>query len=215
MRTTLILVLVAVVAVLAFIFLTPPSRRPAAANLSLTDAPSNGPVEIPFVQGGTVAMQLQGADYHIVPSPDDRITISYQANQFTGGKPRISTGAKGSEAHLRIETPSSSGIRVEIALPVKTNLYARLTAGNLDIQGIEGSKDCEASAGNLVVDVVNARQYGPVYASVSSGNLSANAWSTHKGGLMRSFKTNGPGPYGLRAHVGAGNLTLTERTDIK
>lgn len=185
------------------------------ANDVTANAKSDDGFSVAFVQGGTVAMELEGGDYRIVPSSDDQITISYRSNPMNVGKTRVAVGVKGSSANVKIQTATGRGEHFDIAVPAKTNLYTRMSAGNLIVQGVEGSKDLESRAGNVIVDVVDARQYGPVYASISSGNLSADAWSTHKPGLMRSFKTTGPGRYGLHAHVGAGNLTLTERSGLK
>ncbi len=219
MRATIVLVVVvAVILVSVFAFSSPKSQVPAAASISTTDvtksAAGNG-ADLPFVQGGTIAMELEGADYKVTPSGNDHITISYGTNPFNTQLTKIAAGVKGSEANVRIQTPSGNGIHVEIGIPAKTNLYTRMTAGNLTVEGIEGSKDLELRAGNMTIDVVDAKQYGPVYASVSSGDLAADAWSVNKGGILRSFKTNGSGKYGLHAHVSAGKLTLTERSGMK
>jgi len=216
MRTASIIVIVLAAAFVGVLLFLPRSERPAAAGVGTTDAPSAKPepIELAFVQGGTIAMDLEAANYRVIPSADDHITISYRADRSTT-EPRISTGVNGSNAKLHVITPPGGNIHLEIGVPAKSNLFIRQSAGNLDLEGIEGSKDCELSAGNLTIDVVDANQYGPVDGSVSSGNLEASAWSVHKGGLLRSFSTTGPGRYGLRAHVGAGNLTLTERSGLE
>lgn len=219
MRVVIAVVVVIVLGALVFGLLPSASQPPAAASIATTDvtatAASGKGAEIPFAQGGTIAMELQGADYKVIPSADDHITISYRSSRLNTGMTRIAAGVKGANANLRFETPSGNGIHVEIAVPAKTNLFARMSAGNLVVEGIEGSKDIETSAGNLSIDVIDTNQYGPVYASVSSGELAADAWSVNKGGLLRSFSTKGPGKYGLHAHVSAGKLTLTERSDLK
>ncbi len=219
MRATLVLIVVVVLILVAiFTFSSPKSQTPAAASVKTTDVTKNAAgtgADLPFVQGGTIAMELEGADYKITPSGNDHITISYGTNPYNTQLTKIAAGVKGSDANLHIQTPSGNGIHVEIGVPAKANLYTRMTAGNLTVEGVEGSKDLELRAGNMTIDVVDAKQYGPVYASVSSGDLAADAWSTNKGGLLRSFKTNGSGKYGLHAHVGAGKLTLTERSGMK
>jgi hypothetical protein len=219
MRILITLIVAVVLVVVLLAFLSPGTQMRPMGSVATTDITSAAAKEdgadIPFVPGGTVAMELHGADYRVIPSANDHITITYRTNPMNVGNTSIRAGVKGSHASVIVETPSGNGIHVEIGVPAKTNLVARMTAGNLVINGVEGSKDVEANAGNVVLDVVNANQYGPVYASVTSGNLSADPWSTHKGGLLRSFSTNGPGKYGLRVHVGAGNLTLTERSILK
>ncbi len=214
----IVFILVAVVLVVGF-FNTSAQLPVAAANVTTNDitasAASASGADIPFVQGGTVLMDLEAANYKIIPSTNDHITVFYDSKRYNSGTKLISAGVKGSNANLHVQTPSGNGVTVEIAVPAKTSLYIRLTAGNLVVDGIEGSKDIDANAGNLSIDVVNAKQYGPVNASVTTGNLSAQPWSVHKGGLFRSFKTRGSGKYGLRAHVSAGNLTLTERSALQ
>ncbi len=210
MRGALILALIVAVVVVGLALLPLPRTRPAAANINTNQATSS-PVEFEFMQGGTVALDLEAGNYDIVPSSDNKVTIKYDLFGNTSTRSvRIGSGVNGRNARVVIESPAN-GFHAEIAVPDKSNLYVRLTAGNLNIDGIEGSKDVEGRAGNLTIDVGDPAQYGPVYASVSSGNIQAHAWSTQKSGLMRSFHMSGPGHYGLRAHIGAGNLVLVSK----
>ncbi len=210
MRSAIILVIIvgAVVVGLALLPL-PGNERPAAAKIDATNVDSN-PVQFQFIQGGTVALNLEAGNYDIVPSPDDKVTVSYRASGDRSDRSvRIRSGVRGRDARIVIETPQN--FHAEVAVPQKSNLYVRLTAGNMNVDGIEGSKDIEARAGNVTIDVGDPAKYGPVYASVSSGNVLANPWGTNKSGLMRSFSTQGRGPYGFHAHLDAGNLVLVSK----
>jgi hypothetical protein len=210
MLRAVILVLVIVAVVVGLALLPLPNSRPASAEIPTTASALN-PTEIEFVQGGNVALDLQAGNYDIVPSSDNKITVNYDLSGGASARDvRIGSGVKGNNARIRIESPSN-GFHAEIAVPEKTNVYVRLTAGNLDVDAIEGSKDIDVRAGNVTIDVGDPAQYGPVHGSVTTGNLQANAWSVQKSGLVRSFSTNGKGPYGLRAHIDAGNLVLVSK----
>jgi hypothetical protein len=210
MRVAILLVIVVIAVVVGLALLPLPNTRPVAASVNTADA-SSDPAEIQFMQGGTVALDLEAGNYDIVPSSDDKITVNYDVNGEKNSRlVRISSGVSGSDARIEVRS-SSSNFHCEIAVPEKSNLFVRLSAGNLKVDGIEGSKDIEGQAGNLTIDVGDTAKYGPVYASVTSGNLQANPWSVQKSGLARSFSAKGSGPYGLHAHVSAGNLVLVSK----
>lgn len=160
-----------------------------------------------FVSGGTVRLELAAGDYEIVASKDNRIRVSWDDR----GKDadvvlRIDVGA--SRATLRTETPWNNGPRIRIELPRRTNMVLKLSAGDLKISGIEGSKDVSARAGDVNIHVGPREQYRYVKASVSIGDLHADAFDVNKDGLFRSFEWTGKGQYELRAHLMAGDLKL-------
>ena len=113
-----------------------------------------------------------------------------------------------SRATVRTETPWKDGPTIRIELPRRTNLIVRLTAGDLKISGIEGSKDVSARAGDVSIDVGPREQYRYVKASVTVGDLTADAFNVNQDGLFRSFEWTGKGQYELRAHLMAGDLKL-------
>ena len=72
-------------------------------------------------------------------------------------KPGI--GAQSSRATVRVDTPWHDGAKMRIELPRRSNIVVRLSAGDLTIRGIEGSKDVSASAGDVKIDVGSRDQY--------------------------------------------------------
>jgi hypothetical protein len=80
--------------------------------------------------------------------------------------------------------------------------------GQLEITDITGDKDVQLHAGELILGVGNPADYSRVDASVNSGGLEAPPFGEDHGGLFRSFQKTGNGKYKLRAHVGAGDLTM-------
>jgi hypothetical protein len=165
-------------------------------------------IERPFVSGGTVDLDLSAGDYDIVASPDNRIRITMT------GPARDNSGyvdivIKGSRATIETDGPTGDGMDVRIELPRRTNLVVRLSAGDLKIEELEGSKDVEARAGDVSIAVGPRDQYRQVNASIRIGDLNAEPFNVRKEGLFRSFEWSGKGQYDLRAHLTVGDLKLT------
>jgi hypothetical protein len=95
-----------------------------------------------------------------------------------------------------------------IEVPRRSNLWARLSAGQLTVEDIEGDKDINMLAGQLTIDVLHPELYGPRDASVMAGSLDLSAFDVNKGGLFRSYNENGPGKYRLHAHITTGEIEL-------
>ena len=79
-------------------------------------------------------------------------------------------------------------------MPERSDLYVRLTAGDIRIEDIRGNKDIELHAGDVRIDVGRADDYNSVDASVWAGDIKAEPFNTIKGGLFRSFEWNGKRP---------------------
>jgi hypothetical protein len=164
-------------------------------------------VERRFVSGGTVRLELDAGDYEIVGSRNERIRVSWDDRKNDSDVVlRIDTTA--SRATVRTDTPWHDGATIRIELPRRTNIVVKLTAGDLDISGIEGSKDVSAGAGDVTIGVGSRDQYRYVNASVKVGELHADPFNVNKDGLFRSFEWSGKGSYELRAHLTVGDLKL-------
>lgn len=160
-----------------------------------------------FVSGGTVRLELDAGEYEIVASRDDRIRVTWDDREKdTDVALRIDV--KASRATVRTDTPWNDGAKIRIELPRRTNMVLRLTAGDLEISGIEGSKDVSAHAGDVTIDVGSRDQYRYATATVRVGDLRADAFNIRKEGLFRSFEWTGKGKYELRAHLTVGDLRL-------
>jgi hypothetical protein len=164
-----------------------------------------------FVSGGHVKIRLEAGDYKIQPSADNQLRVTWSGDSVEHPRVKVTINATGSSAEIRVaNTPSNnSHFHATIEVPAKTDLYVRLSAGDLTLSGITGSKDIESRAGDMIVDVGKSTDYSHVDASVTAGDLNADAFKVAKGGLFRSFKWNGPGTYSLHAHLMAGDLTLS------
>ena len=162
-------------------------------------------LERPFAAGGRVTMDLSAGEYEISGSPDNRVRLDWDADDRDDVDNRLTV--QGTEAHVSTDGPSNH-FRVRIQVPARSNLYVRLTAGELTIKGIEGDKDVELHAGELDIDVVRPEDYGHVDAKIWAGEIHASAFRITKEGLFRSFDWNGTGKYRLHAHLKAGEMRL-------
>jgi hypothetical protein len=194
----------------ALALLALPAMAPGSANdrteISIT---GKDHFEAPVPAGARMELHVRSGDVRIVGSEDGKLTVDIS------GKNRdkiddlhyrlTNTGGK-SEFHL--SGGPRNDLNIEIRVPHNAELYARISAGDVTIENIKGSKDVELHAGDLTISVGNPDDYGQVEASVGAGDISAAPFHEDHGGLFRSFHKSGPGKFTLHAHVGAGDLTL-------
>lgn len=169
-------------------------------------------LERPFDANGRIRMDLSAGDYKISGSRDNRIRMEWSVpdpDQLSRVKARADV--RGADATITTEGPRNN-FRVTIQVPTRSDLYVRLTAGDLTIERIEGNKDVEVHAGDVNIDVVRAEDYHRVDAAIWAGDLSAEPFNVSKEGLFRSFDWKGHGPYRLHAHLKAGDLRLLSKS---
>jgi hypothetical protein len=171
-------------------------------------------LERAFSQNGRIRMDLSAGDYRISGSPDDRIRLEWSLRD-PAHLPRVKARAdvRDREATITTDAPSNKGLKVVIQVPKQADLYVRLTAGDLRIEGIQGNKDVELHAGDMRIDVGRAEDYRNVDASVWAGDITAPPFRVNKGGLFRSFDWRGKGPYRLHAKLKAGDLHLFSKAE--
>jgi len=173
-----------------------------------TDTPAV--IERPFAQGGRLTMRLSAGEYLIENQPDEHIRLAWKTRDpKEARRVRAQVDVKGASANIQTEGPSN-GFEVTISVPKRSDLWIRLSAGDLTIRGIEGHKDVSAWAGELKIGVGSATNYRAVDASVLAGEIQAAPFNGSKGGLFRSFHWSGSGPYELRARLTAGEITLRD-----
>ena len=157
--------------------------------------------------GQEIKMDLSAGEYDIVGSADDRVHVSWSAeNRHDIANVRVRFRADG--GYARLETDHTKDVHVIISVPSRSNLYIRLSAGELSVSGIEGNKDIGLTAGELRVAVGDPAKYREVHSSVRIGELHAKPFNVTKEGFFRGFDVNGSGAYSLRATVGVGELHL-------
>lgn len=168
------------------------------------DLPLAVKVEKPFAAAGIIEMQLESSGYVVRAAPDGRIRVSFGGNT---GNAVAELATNGTHANLAIrDTPNN--FRAMIEVPDAADLTVHLSAGNLEIAPIAGNKEIDSKAGNVEISVSNPNDYGSVDASVKVGSLEAGPFGESGSGVSPHLRWSGPGKYGLRANLGAGNLEL-------
>jgi hypothetical protein len=162
-----------------------------------------------FISGGTIRMHLEGGGYTVTAGSAENIVVTFRTRTEEQHK-RVKVGIKrtATSADVYISETPHNNFQATIEVPRRSNLWVRLSAGELVIGNVEGDKDLEVRAGRIQVDVPHSEQYGHRDASVLTGSIEASAFDISKGGLFRSFDQHGPGKYRLHAHVMAGEIDL-------
>lgn len=166
-----------------------------------------------FAAGGQITMDLSAGEYRISGSSDSSIRLTWSvrdAEQLRDVRTRVD--ARGNEATISTDGPDGDrgGFEVTIAVPSRSDLNVRLTAGEMEIDGIVGNKDVSLHAGELTINVGQPADYRRVEASVWAGEVQAGPFGRTMGGLFRSFEWNGKGTYRLEAHLKAGEIRLRD-----
>jgi hypothetical protein len=170
---------------------------------------SGQPIDKTFAKGGTVVMRLSAGDYRIAGIADDKIRVDWRVDRASDAdNVKAKVDISGTKAVIETSGAKHGGVHYTIDVPSRSDIDIDLTAGDLQVRGIEGSKRVESWAGDLSIEVGRPEQYRSVEASVRAGDLSARPFNVSKGGLFRSFTWSGNGPYSLRVKLVAGDLTL-------
>lgn len=162
-----------------------------------------------FISGGAIRLHLEAGGYTITPSDSENIVVTCHTNfedQLKRVKVEIKRNAANADVYVS-DTPHNN-FQATIVVPRRSDLWVRLSAGELVVEDVEGDKNLEVVAGRIQVDVPHAELYGHRDASVTTGSIEASAFDVSKGGLFRSFDQHGPGKYRLHAHVMAGEIDL-------
>ena len=164
--------------------------------------------EAPLPSGVPLRLYVRSGDIHVLGSDDSKISvdISGKTQKLDDVKHRLAILDSSAEFHL--SGGPRNDVQITIHLPKNCDLYLRVPAGDVSVEGISGNKDIELHAGDLSIHVGNPDEYSQVDASVNAGDVEASPFGESHSGLFRSFKKSGAGKYKLHAHVGAGDLTL-------
>ena len=181
----------------------------SSAALNAQQNPYEAGVQQKFAPGGTIRLHLEAGGYTISPTDSGNIVVTYHANtasQFGRVKVEIKPAALSADVYVT-GTPHNN-FNATIEVPRRSNLWVRLTAGQLNVEDVDGDKDVEMWAGQLDIEIPHPEAYGHRDASIIAGSLDASAFNVAKGGLFRSFHDEGPGKYRLHAHVTTGEIDL-------
>jgi hypothetical protein len=184
-----------------------PSLQSAQAQSANIEEVGKSPLATRFVPGGRVRIMLCPGGIQLVGTDDSQLRVSYSARQGDEDV-RVRIQVNGDEAAIRVSGCPHNNFELRIELPKMSDLYVRMFAGDMNVNGILGDKDVELHAGHLTMEIGSPNEIGHVDASVLTGDLEAEAFDVSKGGLFRSFDHHGPGKFRVHAHVGAGQIEL-------
>jgi hypothetical protein len=162
-----------------------------------------------FVSGGAIRLHLEAGGYTITPGNSENIVVTCRAHAEEQLK-RVKVEIKriGPRADVYVSDTPHNNFQATIEVPQRSNLWVRLSAGELVVDDVEGDKDLEVRAGRIQIDVPHPERYGHRDASVTTGSIEASVFDVSKGGLFRSFEQQGPGKYRLHAHVLTGEIEM-------
>lgn len=154
-------------------------------------------------------LHMHYGDFRVVASDSDDIVISTEGkNRELAKKMKVRLKRTGGSLDITFLNVPKNEVQVTIEVPRETNLYARMRAGDLSVDGVAGDKNLELLAGDLSIQVPDPADYGPVDLSVRFGDVSAAQFGIPKGLVGNSLRRDGNGKYQLHAHVFAGDLIL-------
>jgi len=181
----------------------------ASATLHAQQDVPEAAVQQQFAGGGTIRLHLESGGYEIIPTDSGRIAVTYSARSEQRLKSvKVAIKASQDLADVYVTNTPNNNFKATIEVPRESNLWVRLTAGDLNVGSVVGNKDLELRAGRLQVEIPRPQEYGHRDASVTTGSIEAGAFEVSTGGLFRSFHQQGPGRYRLHAHVIAGEIDL-------
>ena len=159
-----------------------------------------------FVSGGKVDVHLDAGDYEVRAAADNHVRVMLTGNT---GNATVAVDIAGPHADVTVRNTSRTNFHCVIEVPKTSDVAVRLSAGDLNVGPINGSKDIESTAGDVKIAVGSPDDYSSVDASVSVGDLSGGPFGSPDGGIVsHAIKKTGKGRRTLRVHLGAGDLAL-------
>jgi len=159
-----------------------------------------------FVNGGKVDIHLDAGDYEVRAAADNHVRVTMTGRT---GDATVDVAVDGKHADVTVRHTSHTNFKCIVEVPKESDVAIRLSAGDLTVGPILGSKDVESMAGDMKVAVGNPDDYSSIDASVKVGDLSGGPLGGADGEFIsHSIKKTGKGRRTFRAHLGAGDLKL-------
>ena len=159
-----------------------------------------------FVAGGKVDIHLDAGDYEVRAASDNHVRVTMTGRT---GDATVDVAIAGTHADVTVRNTSHTNFTCVIEVPKVSDVAIRLSAGDLRVGDITGSKDIESTAGDVSIAVGNSAAYASVDAAVRIGDLSTGPFDGSQSGLLgHELRWTGKGKHTLRAHLGVGDLKL-------
>jgi hypothetical protein len=164
------------------------------------------PVDKAFISAGKVDIHLDGGEYEVRAASDNHVRVTMTGNT---GNAIVDVAIAGTHADVTVKNTPHSNFRCVIEVPKVSDVAIRLSGGDLTVGEIIGSKDIEATAGDVKIASGDPNSYSKVDARVRVGDLSGGPFGGAQGGfLTKTVNWSGKGKYTLHATLGAGDLKL-------
>lgn len=155
-------------------------------------------------------LHVRSGEILIVGTDDNKVSVDLagkNVDKIQGVKGRLSLAKNVADFHLT--GGPRDELQIIIHVPRKSDLTARIFAGDVNVQDVSGNKDLELQTGQLTISLDKPEDYGHVDMSVNAGEVDAEVFGGDaKGGLFRSISRDAGGKYRLHAHVGTGQLSV-------
>lgn len=159
--------------------------------------------------GSNLRLHLHAGDFRVVGADSEKISVHVEGKNVEQARNiKIQLTRSGGAVDLQLSHVPKNDLQVTIKVPRSTNLYTRMRAGDLSVEGVAGDKDLELTGGDLTLQVGSPEDYSHVDLSVKFGDVSGSQFGDPKGWLGNSVRKDGNGKYSLHAHVMAGDLVL-------
>ncbi len=167
-------------------------------------------VERPFARGGRIVMDLSAGAYSIRGGAIDAIRVRWETRDPRDlSSVRTDVAVNGSAATVRTRGPKNN-FRVHMDVPGRTDIQLDLSAGELNLRGIEGNKSISMWAGEVTVELGDPQLYRRIDTTVRFGEIQASPFGASRGGILRSFRWDGSGKYTLLAKLFAGEVRIVK-----
>ena len=151
-------------------------------------------------------------DMHIKRGNSNQLRLEYKVKsrqESNVKKATVDFYVHGNEASISFHAPMGGNTQfdVELEVPPNTNLDVHEKVGDMTIENIEDDKDLQLGVGDIRI-ANGPSGYRLIQASAGIGDVNGADYGETRGWLGKTLKYHGEGKYGLRAHVGVGDIHL-------
>lgn len=165
-------------------------------------------METEFVDGGKINIKLSAGEHKISDSGDNTIRVYWRVDDEHDLKAVDAvTEVDGSTAEIGLDGPRDN-FKTTIKVPRNSDLAIKLSAGELSVEDVVGSKDIRLRAGELSIEVGDTGDYAHVEGSLWAGDIDAGPFDEAKSGLFRSIEWHGDGRHEIKFKLYAGDVRL-------
>src|SRR5438105_4657822 len=105
---------------------------------------ANHPFTADFRSGGRLKLHVRSGEVHIIGGDQDKISVELSGRKANDARHlKVRLEQKDSGADLRICGGPRNDLTITIRIPTKTDLYARVPFGEVQVENIAGNQGAE------------------------------------------------------------------------